>query len=263
MKYVPKDLGPTDDASRGKSDARTWIKNTLSVVITLGALYIVLGFVAEWIAIYIPESFEAKLAFYEIPIPEKKDPTYAHFQRAERIYKEITKGKEETLRPLPYQLYVMENLQANAFAFPGGVIAVTSGLMEMVQSEQGLAMVLGHELGHHEHRHVLRRMGRLLLFHTTTAILFANTQERIMNFSLKMAQLSHSRAHEIEADEFGLRLVYERYGNCDKVFEFFEKIQKENLSVESRWASMLSTHPYLPDRLKQMRKYLQKLESGE
>jgi len=261
MKFVKRDLGPTDDASRGKADLGTWIKNALSVVITLGLLYLILGVIADVVATQIPESMEARFAFFKYPDPIKTDPDFPLFKRAKGIFKKLS--KDQNLKPLPYHIYIMNHSIPNAFSFPWGTIKVTKVLLTKIESEVGLAMVIGHELGHHHHRHALKRMGRTLLYYSASAMLFGSDPSAITKFPLKMANLGHGRNQETEADEFGLRLVYQVYGSCDKVFEFFEMIRTEGFTADSRWTAMLSTHPFLPDRIKHLHEYRKVLEKSE
>ena len=57
---------------------------------------------------------------------------------------------------VPYQFYVVEMVEPNAFALPGGFVYVSRGLLPIVNSEDELAGVVGHEIGHVAARHSVR-----------------------------------------------------------------------------------------------------------
>lgn len=65
--------------------------------------------------------------------------------------------------PYPYNGYrfiVVETAEINAFAAPGGFIVVTTGMLRFLRSEDELAVILGHEVGHVELQHAIRDVGR-------------------------------------------------------------------------------------------------------
>ena len=64
--------------------------------------------------------------------------------------------------PLAYQSFILDDAAPNAFAFPGGYIGVTTGLLDPVDSENELAFVLAHELGHFKHRHHIQGLSQNL-----------------------------------------------------------------------------------------------------
>ena len=76
----------------------------------------------------------------------------------------VNKLQQCTDLPYPLQVNLVESETPNAFAFPGGKIVVFSSLLDSVQSENGLAFVLAHELSHFQNRDHLRGMGRSIVF---------------------------------------------------------------------------------------------------
>ena len=62
--------------------------------------------------------------------------------------------------PYQFRVEIDDSEQPNAMALPGGLIIVTAGLLDQVESENELALVLGHELGHFNNRDHLRALGR-------------------------------------------------------------------------------------------------------
>ncbi len=70
------------------------------------------------------------------------------FSRCKDLLSAMTAGG--SLRQLPYNMHLSNSKTPNAFAVPGGHIIVTQGLLDLVKSDMGLAMVLAYELGHHQ-----------------------------------------------------------------------------------------------------------------
>ena len=254
MKFVPKKLDKTADVSRGDTSWQSFVRNSVSVVIVLGLVYLALGFVADLLAYSIPDRWEAQLFDWtDFDLAESSES-----ERAEEIFARLLESAE--LRDLPYHLYVIPGHEPNAFAFPGGAVAVTSGLLQQIDSETGLATVLGHELGHHQSRHPLKAIGRALIFQLAVSLTFGGSQDSIVNASLVLAESSHSRKQERVADAFGLRLVHRVYGHTEGSLEFFEEMRDEHGADEIRWASFLRTHPLTEDRLSDLRELRASLE---
>lgn len=78
--------------------------------------------------------------------------------------------------------------------------------MEVVETEMGLAFVVAHELGHHQNRHALRILGRMLLLHTVAAM-FGNSKN-LLDSALNVSESGFSRKQEREADKFAFHLVH-------------------------------------------------------
>jgi predicted Zn-dependent protease len=115
---------------------------------------------------------------------------------------------------LEYAFTAVNDPNVNAFALPGGKICITRGLLSRLESEDGLAAVLGHEVGHVTARHAVSAYNRQLL---ATAILVGGTvymeSEDVKNRGLitlgalvggELMLAHYSREQERQADELGL-----------------------------------------------------------
>jgi Zn-dependent protease with chaperone function len=153
--------------------------------------------------------------------------------------------------PYDFRVEIDDSEVANALALPGGLIVVTSGLLDQVQSENELAFVLGHELGHYRNRDHIRGLGRGLVL----AMFFATvTDGDVSGLSLKvtdLALLGFSRRQELAADEFGLELVYTQYGHVDEAWRLFERWDESDHSGDGL-AAYTSTHPQPGDRVERL-----------
>ena len=142
--------------------------------------------------------------------------------------------KIQKCAPLPYQVSidVTQSEQVNAAAFPGGHILIFSGLLDQMSSENELAFVLGHELGHFKNRDHLRGMGRGLVLGVISLFLLGPDSDvgEFLFSALGVASRTHSRQQESEADEYALEVLNCHYGHVGGSTKFFEtpQGQKQN-----------------------------------
>ncbi|MAX87688.1 MULTISPECIES: M48 family metallopeptidase [Thalassolituus] len=139
---------------------------------------------------------------------------------------------------------------ANAFATSGGNIHVTRGLLDAVNSENGLAMVLAHEYAHIELRHpvvlMLEQIG-----HTLIALLtgFDNSSAgTIAQQSGLISLMAFSRNMERAADARALTLINNYYGHSRGSEELFEHILEADESADRQWG-LWQSHPATVERI--------------
>jgi Zn-dependent protease with chaperone function len=143
--------------------------------------------------------------------------------------------------------------QPNAFALPGGNVLVTSGLLAQAGSENELAFVLGHELGHVEGRDPLRALGRGLLVALALSALGGSDGSAIAGSAVTLGQLAFSREQERAADRFALALVAAEYGHVAGASDFLRRLPDAGQAgVAERAAGWLSTHPRSDDRVAEL-----------
>jgi predicted Zn-dependent protease len=255
MKFVPKRLEKTADVSRGAASWQSFLKNVVSVVITLALGYLALGALTDVLARTIPDSWESRLFS-----PPDDHSVSRDFARAEQVLERLLGA--DGFRQLPYRLFLAPGSEANAFAVAGGGVGVTQGLLDSIETEAGLALVLGHELGHHQARHPLRHIGRMLVFSVARALLFGARDVSLVDQSLAIVDSSYSRRQERQADAFGLRLIHEIYGHTQESLEFLERIWVEGGTQEGRWSAFLRSHPLTSDRIADLRTLQLELDEG-
>lgn len=257
MNIEPRSPVATADISRAKVSRKTWGKEVAGFFLGLVAVYFLFTWVADAIAVRCPDSWEAKLGGDGSTWSGKTDPG-AVPPTGERIARDAFARVLATAAPrreLDYRLAVgAPGNGPNAFAAPGGWIVLTPELLELVESEPGIAFVLAHELGHHEHRHILRRLSRTLLFSAALTLVSSEAGSGLMNSSVRFGELAFSRAQEREADEFALATVRKTYGRDPRVLEFFEKMRQAS---PDRLPAMFSTHPSTEERLESLRELLE------
>jgi predicted Zn-dependent protease len=153
--------------------------------------------------------------------------------------------------PYDVRIEVSDVDEMNAMALPGGLIVVTRGLLDSVESENELAFVIGHELGHFEQRDHLRILGRTVVLGILYGAIRSNSSAANLGLTAAdLAALGFSRKQESTADEFGLELVQSEYGHVAESSRFFERVAED--SSLKRFA-YLSTHPGADDRIAHVR----------
>lgn len=243
-------LNTIHDSSRG--EVVSWI---VGLVVAVLCLYWAVGLATDFLARKISDEQEAKwfagdrvlglTGFKSTSGAEDPD-----FLRCQSLLTQLKSDK--SLRRLPYNLYYSNSTTPNAFAAPGGSLMVTQGLLDLVKSDMGLAMVLGHELGHLQYRDPLRGMGRNILMSLILAV-FVGGDASAAQLIVGLVENSYSRDQELRADQFGFKLLFSTFHRTAGALEFFEKMSEHQSSQMHALASMLSTHPFTPDRIDALR----------
>lgn len=146
-------------------------------------------------------------------------------------------------------------LGANAFAFPGGTIVITDGLINLAKSREEVAAVLAHEIGHIELRHTLR----LIIQDSMVAVVAATIIGDVATLGAAgvpaiLAQAKYSREFEAQSDDFAFVLL-KKHGispeNFAKIMLRMAELGQKNKGGEP--LGFLSTHPYTQDRVERAR----------
>jgi len=165
---------------------------------------------------------------------------------------------------LPYEFVVLNSPIINAFALPGGKIAVSRGLLALASSEAEIASVLGHEAGHVNARHGAQGQNRQTLTNLGLAILGVATGSReLMQLGQTVAQgflQSYSRDQELEADTLGVRYVA-RAGYDPAASPAFLASMREQSQLEAQMQGLppgqvdqyniMASHPRTIERVQQ------------
>lgn len=159
---------------------------------------------------------------------------------------------------MPYRFKPVNATYINAYAFPGGTIAVTRGILLKLDNEAELASLLGHELGHVNARHTASQMSKTLLTQVvvggagaavgTQSGAFGQLASQLGMFGAGALLASYSRDNEREADALGLEYMA-RSGYNPIGFEgLMDMLQQLNKSRPSAIELMFSTHPMSEER---------------
>jgi metalloendopeptidase OMA1, mitochondrial len=167
------------------------------------------------------------------------------------------------LPKLDWEFRLIDSKDKNAFALPGGKVAVYTGMLEICKNEAGLATVLSHEIAHVIARHGAQRMSQQLIL--TGALMGAslslknNTQRNIIMSALGLGvlygiTLPFSRGDEGEADQIGLVYMAKAGYDPEEAIRFWQRFSnaKED-KAPPEWAS---THPTDKTRVSGLKTYL-------
>lgn len=154
-------------------------------------------------------------------------------------------------RPFGLEAGIVASDEPNAVALPGGVVLVSEGLLARTGSENELAFVLAHEIGHFRDRDHLRNLGRAALVGLALAAagIGEPTAVAVSQPFVVLAGRGFDRSQEREADRFALGLVAAEYGHAAGAADFFRRQPDAEAGAVTRVAGWVSTHPVSADRI--------------
>jgi len=148
-----------------------------------------------------------------------------------------------------YQLHVISNDQVNAFTSLNGNIYVFTGLIETLESPEELAVILAHEIGHAEQKHVVEKLATTIGVETLFVILAGGDPVLISELAKLAVSTSFDRHNEEEADDFALELAVKSKINPRRLGQFFLKLKGEGSSFLDD-IEFIRTHPLDNNRIK-------------
>lgn len=194
---------------------------TILLVLMVGS-----AMLASTLAPYIPFSVEMRFAASVAQrIGGTPKPQYTGRQAALQTLTDRLVGVMELPSEMSITVHYVDEPVVNAAATVGGHLFVYRGLIEKLQSEQALAAVLAHEIGHVRQRHVIQTLGRgiaILVALRAVGVKSQYAADWLMGETAELTALSFSRDAEREADAAALDAVERLYGNVGGVMELFE-----------------------------------------
>jgi MAF protein len=179
-------------------------------------------------------------------------------KRVEDIGKKIAAVSDR--KEIDYHFRVLEDDEVNAVSLPGGYVYVNSGLLDKVASDDELACILAHEVGHIVARHSIKKL-QAMQGYSILRVLVAvapGTSEvgNAADAAFTQFLLGYSREDELLADQLGAR--YARLAGYDPhgMITFLIKLQDINRRMPLRERSYYKTHPYVPDRIRVVKQEL-------
>jgi len=246
---------PPSPPTRGFGYTRRGIAIELGVL-GAGILIVVLGIwllissLADWVADRLPLDADIELgqsAFATLAPPGRQcdDAT------AKRYVEDVAKPLiERSGSPFTFRFALVEDPEVNAFALPGGFVAVNTGLLEAAKSGDEVAAVLAHELAHVTLRHGTRRIVRQLGSAALISLLLGGTDVQALGgVAAGLVSVAYDREQEAAADREGQRLLRAAGISPLGMAEFFQRLSQSGAGVPT----LLSTHPDPGDRSEQAR----------
>lgn len=172
-------------------------------------------------------------------------------------------GHSHRIEGFQWEFNLVDDDAVNAWCMPGGKVCVYTGILPITQDENGLAVVLGHEVAHAIARHGNERMSQGLLLQmggTALNVAIANKSAETQNLFMQAygigAQtgliLPFSRKNELESDKLGLVFMQLAGYDATKAADFWKRMAANGSSQPE----FLSTHPSDERRVSEISKFL-------
>lgn len=253
MKYTPILLEDNVNVSKTHPLMELlWLLGGL--IFLVGLTFITLGVTADWAVTKTPVNIETWIGQQALnQFQPEENPALAG--RLQSLLDHLP--PDSPLLQYQFNIFLSDSEEVNAIALPGGNIVVFSGLLQQVKSENELAMVLAHELGHFAHRDHMRSLGRGLGLAVATALLFGenNAASELAAKILLSFQIKYSQDQESAADQFGIDLLTKRYGHAGGATDFFARLTED---AGSKLPYILASHPHPQARIDALNQHIKK-----
>src|SRR6266536_3006861 len=205
-------------------------------------------------------------AFQQIVGKAKLSSDAASSEMVTRVGKRIAAVTGHPEYQWEYRL-IQDDKQVNAFALPGGKVAVYTGILPVTRDENGLAAVLGHEIGHVVARHGGERVSQQILVNvgleTAMASLSAGNPATVQAVASLLGAgatvgvlLPWSRAQESEADHLGLILMAKAGYDPHAARDLWVRMAELSAKGSGKPPAFLSTHPSEATRITQIEAWM-------
>jgi len=181
---------------------------------------------------------------------EAQDPLMQ--KRVEDIGKKIAAVSDR--KEIDYHFFVIDEDEVNAVSLPGGYVYIFKGLIEKVSSDDELAGVIAHEVGHIVSRHAIKRLQAMQGYSILRILVAAAPSSGEIGSAADAAftelLLGYSREDELLADQLGARYAKIAGYDPQAMITFLKKLQEVNKRAPLQPKSYFKTHPYVPDRIR-------------
>ena len=193
------------------------------------------------------------LSLFRSSAKEYNDPVTKSYVK-DFIYR-ISESSE--VRDRRYEIIILDDASINAFAAPGGIIGINTGMFLKTETEGQFASVMCHELAHLSQRHYARSQQNsspltnalILLGSVATAVVTANPQAILIAPALiQQLTTNYTRENEREADRIGFRNLVNAGFDPKSQSQMFQILQKNQGGINEEY-SYLFTHPIPKERI--------------
>jgi predicted Zn-dependent protease len=178
----------------------------------------------------------------------------------------IENGYPSYTEDYKWEFNLIEDVQVNAWAMPGGKIAFYTGILPIAENEAGVAAIMGHEVAHALANHGQQRMSAGQIQQTVGAvgtIALGNQGQQTQDLftaaygigSQIGIMLPFSRNHETEADKIGIKLMAIAGYNPDEAAELWKRMKESSGGAGAGPPQFLSTHPSNDERINNLQNW--------
>lgn len=179
------------------------------------------------------------------------------------VGQKVVQNSDAKQTPYQYDFHLLYDPEVvNAFALPGGQVFITAALFNKLDSEDQLAGVFGHEIGHVVARHGAERIAKEELTQglTGAAVVASgdyNTAQAAQMIA-GLVNMSYGRDQELESDDLGVRFMIQAGYNPEALIEVMKILEAS--SGGQRQPEFLSTHPSPENRIQKIRDAIAKYQ---
>ena len=154
------------------------------------------------------------------------------------------------------KLHIFEKSDVNAFAFPGGRLAVYTGLIRESKNQNELIGVVSHELAHIQLRHVMKKLIKEIGLSVLISIATGTGDVAVISDIVKtLTSTAFDRSLEKEADIKAIDYMVNASIDPLPLADFMQRLADEQQMPGSEYLSWMSTHPESADRAAYIREY--------
>jgi predicted Zn-dependent protease len=215
----------------------------------------------EWIAHTVPVSVDQFIAKH---MAKSSDGSIIYNdQNLQKIWKPFVEKVIPENSAFNYQIFIRKDRSVNAFAYPGGFIQITEGLIRQAETREEIYGVIAHEIAHVEKRHGIEKLVYQLGILASAGLLFGDLEQGILLQHLdRLGNLDYSREKEEEADLYALSHLAQHGIPPSGLMEFFKRsLAKQNSSSseasKAYWMEFLQTHPSHSKRIQKIQTWLE------
>ena len=175
----------------------------------------------------------------------------------------IENGRGSEIASLDWQFNLVESDEVNAWAMPGGKVVVYTGILKHTQNEDGLAVVMAHEIAHVIAKHGAEQMSHSLLLQAGGTVLqeYGASEVFLQAFSIGSTyglKLPYSRRHEYEADHLGLIFMTMAGYDPKEAPRFWQRMSSGGVGGVPEF---MSTHPIDENRIQRLNSLMDEAQS--
>jgi predicted Zn-dependent protease len=242
-----------------------WLHTAAALVVTVLVLALAYLYILPWgariAAEQIPPELEASIGQDAVEWIDRRffEPSRLPEDRRARLTARFAEIVPKNARNYRVE-FRRSKIGPNALALPGGTILMTDELVLLADSDEAVLGVLAHELGHIEHRHLLRRLITSTVTGALATVLAGDASGIATAVPATLADLSYSRDMEREADDYAIDTLRANGLPLSPLADLFDKMEAafrerraKTEGPDLRLEGYLSTHPDTAERVRKLR----------
>lgn len=180
----------------------------------------------------------------------KLDKDYTNQEKVDLIGQKLAEVSDR--KEIIFHFRVLDDKMDNAFALPGGYIYIFKRLLERLETDDEIAAVLAHEIGHTCARHSAKRLQNILGYEMLRFLVVKGAEDSYSRYKANQAinqlMLAYSREDEFEADRLAVKYLKKAGYKPEAVITVLDKLIKWQMAGPTKPKRYYHTHPYLGAR---------------